>query len=103
MSTLAVIGYIGPGPGLSMIGALIGLIVTIVSAIGAVLLWPLRKMMNSKGGDEESDDESASQEDGEASADESTEASGSDDTSESGDAADSGDDGDDDDETSDDA
>ena len=36
------VGYIGPGPGLSMSWALIGLLITVFSAIGAVLLWPIR-------------------------------------------------------------
>ncbi|MFB6264261.1 MAG: hypothetical protein ABEL76_11645 [Bradymonadaceae bacterium] len=52
----AVLGYIGPGPGLSLIGALIGLIVTIVSAIGAVLLWPIRKALGTDDDDEETDE-----------------------------------------------
>ena len=56
ISTL--LGYIGPGPGLSMIGALIGLIVTIFSALAAVLLWPMRKLLKSAKSGEE-DDESA--------------------------------------------
>lgn len=40
------IAYIGPGPGLAMLGALLGLVVTILVALGAVLLWPIRKLMN---------------------------------------------------------
>ena len=67
-TTLAsgLLGYIGPGPGLSMIGALIGLIVTVVAAIGSVLFWPIRKMLGKTGGEEEEaeqiDDETADQE-----------------------------------------
>jgi len=41
----ALVGYIGPGPGLSMLGALIGLIATVVAALGAVLLWPIRALL----------------------------------------------------------
>ncbi|MFB6350677.1 MAG: hypothetical protein ABEN55_04355, partial [Bradymonadaceae bacterium] len=60
------LGYIGPGPGLGMIGALIGLIVTVVTAIGAVLLWPIRTLMKKmKDGDEE-EAEGEQQEEGEA-------------------------------------
>jgi hypothetical protein len=68
LTTLAsgLLGYIGPGPGLSMIGALIGLIVTVVAAIGSVLFWPIRKMLGKTGGEEaeeadEIDDETADQ------------------------------------------
>lgn len=38
-------GYVGPGPGLTMIGVLIGLIVTLFAAFSAVALWPLRALM----------------------------------------------------------
>lgn len=37
--------YIGPGAGVSLFGALIGLVVAVVSAIGFVLLWPIRAML----------------------------------------------------------
>ena len=35
-------GYIGPGAGLGMIGALIGLALAVIGALAFVLLWPLR-------------------------------------------------------------
>lgn len=47
-----IIGYIGPGPGLGMVGALIGLIATILAALGAVLFWPVRMMLRKMRGDE---------------------------------------------------
>jgi hypothetical protein len=36
------LAYIGPGAGISVLGALWGVIVAVVLAIGAVLMWPLR-------------------------------------------------------------
>ncbi len=36
--------YVGPGAGISLIGAAIGLIVALATAIGIVVLWPLRRM-----------------------------------------------------------
>jgi len=37
--------YIGPGAGITMLGALWGVIVAVVLAIGAVLFWPIRALM----------------------------------------------------------
>ena len=34
--------YVGPGAGLTFIGALVGMVVAIVLAIGAILFWPVR-------------------------------------------------------------
>ena len=39
---LPCLAYIGPGPGLTMIWALIGLLATILTALSAIALWPLR-------------------------------------------------------------
>ena len=39
------LAYIGPGPGLSMIGVLIGLVATLLAAFWAVALWPLRALL----------------------------------------------------------
>ncbi len=36
--------YIGPGAGLSMLGAFWGLVVAVVAALSFLLLWPLRRM-----------------------------------------------------------
>lgn len=36
------LAYIGPGAGITMLGALWGVVVAIALAIGAVLLWPIR-------------------------------------------------------------
>ena len=51
--TLALIGaypatavaYIGPGAGISLLGSVIGVVVTVLVAIGAILLWPVRRML----------------------------------------------------------
>jgi len=40
-----VLAYIGPGAGISVLGSLLGILGTIVIAIGAILFWPIRKMM----------------------------------------------------------
>jgi hypothetical protein len=34
--------YVGPGAGISMLGALWGLIVGVVMALGVILFWPIR-------------------------------------------------------------
>lgn len=37
--------YIGPGAGITMLGALWGVIIAIALALGAVLLWPIRALI----------------------------------------------------------
>ena len=37
--------YVGPGAGLTLLGALWGLIVAVVLSVGFILLWPIRRMM----------------------------------------------------------
>jgi len=37
--------YVGPGAGISMLGALWGLIVGVVMAVGVILFWPIRMMI----------------------------------------------------------
>lgn len=36
------LAYIGPGSGISLLGGLWGILVAIVLAIGAILIWPIR-------------------------------------------------------------
>ncbi|WP_425450075.1 hypothetical protein [Virgifigura deserti] len=37
--------YVGPGAGLSLLGAFWGLVLAIGAALGFVILWPLRRML----------------------------------------------------------
>ena len=39
------LAYIGPGAGISVLGSLLGILGTIVVAIGAIVLWPIRKLI----------------------------------------------------------
>jgi len=36
--------YIGPGAGLSMLGAFWGLVIAVLAALSFLLLWPVRKV-----------------------------------------------------------
>ena len=40
--------YVGPGAGISVLGALWGLIIGVVMAVGVILFWPIRMMMRKK-------------------------------------------------------
>jgi hypothetical protein len=37
--------YVGPGAGISVLGSLLGILATILVAIGAILFWPVRKLL----------------------------------------------------------
>ena len=39
------LAYIGPGAGISVVGSLLGILSTIFVAVGAIIIWPLRKWM----------------------------------------------------------
>lgn len=39
----AALAYVGPGAGLSLLGALWGLLIAVGAALGFLLLWPLRR------------------------------------------------------------
>lgn len=57
--SLTLLGYVGPGPGLSMGAALLGLVATIFVAFLAFFSWPLRvalRKMRGKGGEDEGDE-----------------------------------------------
>lgn len=36
------LAYVGPGPGLTMLGSLVGLVGSLVAALLMILAWPLR-------------------------------------------------------------
>jgi hypothetical protein len=44
----AAMAYIGPGAGISVLGSLLGILGTIVVAIGAIVAWPVRKLLRRK-------------------------------------------------------
>lgn len=44
----AVMAYIGPGAGISVLGSLLGILGTIVIAVGAIVAWPIRKLIKRK-------------------------------------------------------
>lgn len=37
--------YVGPGAGLSTLGALWGVLIAVVASLGFIILWPVRRMM----------------------------------------------------------
>ena len=40
--------YVGPGAGITVLGALWGLIIGVVMAVGVILFWPIRMMLRKK-------------------------------------------------------
>lgn len=44
------LAYIGPGAGITMLGALWGVVVALVLALGAVLFWPVRALLRRRSG-----------------------------------------------------
>lgn len=46
--SLPAAAYIGPGAGISVLGSLLGILATIIVAIGAVVMWPLRKALKKR-------------------------------------------------------
>ena len=51
--------YIGPGAGISVLGSLLGILATIVVAIVAIVMWPLRKALKKRRQASAGTDESA--------------------------------------------
>jgi len=51
--------YVGPGAGVSALGALWGLIVGVVMALGIVLFWPIRIMLRKRKAAKEAAQETA--------------------------------------------
>lgn len=40
--------YVGPGAGLSLLGALWALVAAVFAAVGFVVMWPIRKMLKNR-------------------------------------------------------
>lgn len=40
--------YVGPGAGLGLMGALIGLMIAVLGAVSFVVLWPLRMLFRKR-------------------------------------------------------
>lgn len=55
----ATIAYIGPGAGLGLMGALIGVVLAVLSALSFVILWPLRAMFRKANTNNDSTEETA--------------------------------------------
>ncbi len=45
------VAYVGPGAGLSMLGALWGLLVAVLAALAFVIAWPVRRYLRRKRGE----------------------------------------------------
>lgn len=39
------LAYVGPGAGLTLVGSFLGLCLAVLVALGAVLSWPIRRML----------------------------------------------------------
>jgi len=39
------LAYIGPGAGISVVGSLLGLLGTVLLAVGVIFLWPFRRLL----------------------------------------------------------
>ena len=39
------LAYIGPGAGITFVGALVGVVLAVLSAISFILFWPIRKIL----------------------------------------------------------
>ena len=48
IGTFGLLGYIGPGAGLGLLGALVGLFLAVASAVGFIVLWPLRALFRKR-------------------------------------------------------
>lgn len=57
------LAYVGPGAGLSLLGAFWGLIVVLVAALSFVIFWPLRRMRRRVRANTGTDRETAAAED----------------------------------------
>jgi hypothetical protein len=49
-AALPAFAYVGPGAGLTLLGALWGLILAVVVSVGFVILWPFRRLLRKSKG-----------------------------------------------------
>lgn len=47
--TIGLVGYVGPGAGMGAVGALLGLVFSVLLALGVLLLWPVRMLLRRVG------------------------------------------------------
>jgi hypothetical protein len=45
LAAFPALAYVGPGAGLTLLGALWGLVLAIVMSVGFVILWPFRRLL----------------------------------------------------------
>jgi hypothetical protein len=45
VTALPAFAYVGPGAGLTLLGALWGLVLAIVMSVGFIILWPFRRLL----------------------------------------------------------
>jgi membrane protein implicated in regulation of membrane protease activity len=48
LSALPALAYVGPGAGLSLLGAFWGLLVAVLAALSFVVLYPIRRLMRGR-------------------------------------------------------
>jgi membrane protein implicated in regulation of membrane protease activity len=48
LSAVPADAYVGPGAGVSLISSLVGVVIAIFVALGAVLAWPLRRYLKKR-------------------------------------------------------
>lgn len=66
LASTPAIAYVGPGAGLSLAGAVWGLVVAVVAAVGFIVLWPIRRHLKRRRAGRVSDTEYNAQPDSEA-------------------------------------
>jgi membrane protein implicated in regulation of membrane protease activity len=48
LSALPALAYVGPGAGLSLLGAFWGLLIAVLAALAFVVLYPIRRLMRAR-------------------------------------------------------
>ncbi|MBT8422541.1 MAG: hypothetical protein KJP03_05445 [Gammaproteobacteria bacterium] len=72
LTPLTSLAYVGPGAGISLLGALWGLIVGVVLALGVILIWPVRIMLRKRKAQKEAEAAAAGGTTGESAAHQAT-------------------------------